>query len=80
VQRYQRKHPEQRQAHSTIGNAIQSGKLLSANHFQCSYCPRQAEDYHHIHGYKRKYWLDIVPICKVCHRKFDKKVNPSILL
>lgn len=59
--------PEKAKARHAIEYAIHAGKLCGPKTLACYYCPKPAEQYHHWHGYDKKYWLDVVPVCKKCH-------------
>lgn len=68
------RHPECIKAGNAISNAIRDGKLTRSDTLQCNYCSNLAEQYHHHKGYKNKYWLDVVPVCKKCHTKIHWKI------
>lgn len=59
-------------ATSAIQHAIKNGKLPQQNTLQCHYCPAQAKQYHHP-SYAPKHYLNVIPICRKCHRKIHKK-------
>ena len=61
------RHPNQRKAKHAVNHAIHAGKLCGPTTLACYYCPKPAEHYHHWRGYDKKYWLDVVPVCKKCH-------------
>ena len=67
MKQYHIRHPEQRKARTAVTHAIRDGKLPRANILGCSYCTKQAEQYHHHKGYTKKYRLDVIPICRKCH-------------
>lgn len=66
---WQLKYPEQIKAQQAVKRAIKKGKLPHPGTLQCHYCPNQAKDYHHWHGYEPEHWLDVIPVCKKCHNK-----------
>jgi hypothetical protein len=70
--RHRQLFPEQIKAQNAVMNAIKVGKLPKAKILKCFYCPRQANEYHHHLGYEIKYRLDIIPVCRFCHRIFRK--------
>ena len=72
LKRYAQKHPERLKAKRAVENAIKAGKLPRPDTFQCSYCPKQAEQYHHHKGYAQKHWLDVIPMCFLCHRTLPR--------
>lgn len=82
------RHPIKQKAHEAVKYAIESGKLPRANSLQCHYylqnpdCEKQAQHYHHWHGYEKEHWLDVVPVCTKCHghlspSKANEKTKPS---
>ncbi len=78
--RYWDSRPNYRKATSAVSHAIRDGKLPPANSLQCHYCPKQAEQYHHILGYEPKHALDVEPVCRSCHNKIHiKKPYRSLL-
>ena len=74
LKRFYSRHPERRNATTYVNNAIRDGKLPHPDTLQCYYCPAQAEQYHHWHGYESEHLLDVVPTCAKCHHKFRKKI------
>lgn len=70
ISRYTTRHPEQDKARKAIKHAIRDGKIQKASSFKCNYCPKQAQEYHHHKGYAKKHWLDVLPVCKICHKKY----------
>ena len=67
--RFRACHPNQIKATNVVNHAIRAGKLPRANTLLCHYCPKPAQEYHHWHGYEKKHWLDVIPVCIKCHRK-----------
>ena len=65
--------PNYFKAKDAVNNAIKTSRLPRANTLLCHYCPAQAQEYHHWHGYEPKHWLDVVPACIECHKKEHKK-------
>lgn len=55
-------------ASSALQKAVAEGQLPRVNTLLCSDCGAQASDYHHHNGYERTHWLDVVPLCRKCHR------------
>lgn len=62
-----RKFPERKRARSALSNAICDGKMLPAKDFQCVHCGKPARQHHHHNGYDREHWLDVIPLCILCH-------------
>ena len=69
---YCRKYPKKRQAKNAVNYAIIIGKLPRPDTLQCYYCPKQSKEYHHLHGYAPENWLDVIPVCVICHRKTNQ--------
>ena len=72
--RYYLRYPERCKAKSAVQYAIKIGKLSRPNILQCSYGKHQAQQYHHHKGYAPKYWLNVIPACRKCHRKIHKRI------
>ena len=66
--RYRTHHPERYKARTAVMHAIHSNKLKMPENFKCTYCPAQAEQYHHP-SYEPEHRLDVIPVCRKCHRK-----------
>lgn len=64
----QTKNPQKWHARHTVNNAVRDGKLIKLSLLKCYYCGNQAKHYHHWHGYSQKYILDVIPVCKKCHK------------
>lgn len=69
VKKYQRKHPERKNAHSFVHLMIFYGKILHPSKCKCLICNAIAQEYHHPFGYDWENCLNIIPICKICHYK-----------
>lgn len=54
---------------SAVNYAIRAGLLPRPDTLQCHFCPAQAFQYHHYLGYKIEHRLDVLPVCKRCHRE-----------
>lgn len=65
-------HPERILAVNKVMYAICIDKLKPAKMLKCTYCSKQAEDYHHYLGYAPEHWLDVIPVCRKCHCLFRK--------
>lgn len=57
-----------------VNSAVRYGKMPHPSTYKCHYCPKQAEQYHHWHGYEPEHWLDVVPTCRECHIGIHWKV------
>ena len=69
--RYEANHPGHWRAKNAVSHAIRAGKLPRADSLLCMNCFEQAKDYHHP-NYEPEHWLDVIPVCKKCHRKIHK--------
>jgi len=62
-------HPERSRARKAVQNAITRGDIKKASEFICRSCNiKQASQYHHYLGYEKEHWLDVVPLCRKCHK------------
>ncbi len=64
--------PERFKARWKVNNAVRDGKLPRIKTLLCA-CGKQAQQYHHHNGYAPEHALDVVPMCRPCHRKADGK-------
>lgn len=69
---YRLKHPLQVQAQQAVRNDLRNGKLRRPDSLKCSCCGIMAQEYHHPNGYNPDHWLDVVPVCCVCHKNLHK--------
>ena len=61
-------HPERTKANSAVKTALRRGELTPASACECNDCrATAAQDLHH-HSYQPEHWLDVVPLCRSCHR------------
>ena len=63
-QRYPKKHS----AHRTIAREIELGRIPKASDCTCYNCGKHAVEYHHHNGYAKRYYRDVIPLCKGCHK------------
>lgn len=68
----ERTHPLAIQAKNKVNNAINEGKMPSVKTRSCADCGGQAQHYHH-ESYAPEHWLDVVPLCRSCHKKRHAK-------
>jgi hypothetical protein len=73
--KYRRQHPEKCKARDAVKYAIKCGRLAPPTNLKCQHCGVQAQQYHHP-SYKKEHWLDVIPLCKPCHRKTHRCSNP----
>lgn len=65
-----KRYPEKVAAKNAVSNAVKKGFLPSANTLICASCHQdQAVEYHHHLSYAEEHWLDVIPLCKMCHAK-----------
>jgi len=69
VKRFRAKHPEQTKAGRAVNHAIEAGKMARPDTRLCHSCTKPAQEYHHWRGYDPEHYLDVVPVCKKCHKK-----------
>jgi hypothetical protein len=69
-------HPNQWQARLTVRRAIIHNDLPRLAQQKCTDCGQQAVNYHHHLGYAPEHWLDVVPLCRKCHRA--RHVNAAL--
>ena len=73
TKRYSAQYPNRIKAANAVNHAIRAGRLPRPDSLQCS-CSKQAIQYHHP-SYEPEHWLNIVPMCRVCHLKYHKNLN-----
>lgn len=67
---YRLRHVDRIKARSAIGRAIRDGKINRGSH--CHYCGNESvTQAHHHNGYSREFWLDVIWLCRKCHRVAD---------
>lgn len=71
------KHQDKLPARQSVKEAIEKGWLPRAYKLRCFKCGDVAREYHHSVGYAPDALLDVVPICRLCHRKIHRKDNES---
>ena len=67
--RFYLRNPERSNIKNAVHYAVIIGKLPHLNTLQCHFCPAKAEQYHHHLGYEPEHRLDVIPVCRICHRK-----------
>ena len=66
------KYKRRRLANYCVRNAIRRGDIIKPD--KCQICGIKTKiETHHYKGYKKKNWLDIIFICKLCHNKLTFK-------
>jgi hypothetical protein len=72
-------HPNRYAARKTVARAVEHGRLQPAKTKKCSCCNQKAEEYHHHKGYEESNWLDVIPVCKKCHRYLHNSLDTKQL-
>lgn len=70
--KYDFRNPEKIKAKRAVYYAVKIGKLPKVKTLQCYLCFESAQQYHHYLGYEPKHYLDVLPVCRKCHRKIHK--------
>jgi len=65
---YTERYPERILAAKVVREAIEQKQLKPARKFKCADCCKKAEHLHH-ESYAEDQWLNVVPLCRSCHRK-----------
>lgn len=73
VKRYRYNNPDPIKARTAVDTAVRRGNLPRAKTLRCSYCGNQAKQYHHYLGYAQDHWIDVIPLCKMCHKVAHQK-------
>ncbi len=64
--------PGRVKARQAVNNAVAASRIPRPDTFQCAYCGKAAQQYHHWHGYDRQHWLDVIPACRKCDKASHK--------
>ena len=56
-------------AYYAVREAIAAGRLPRPRDVACTGCGAQAAEYHHHKGYAPEHRLDVVAVCRSCHRR-----------
>ena len=70
ISRWVNSNPDKYKAYQKVRYRIRKGELLKPSLCICLDCGKQAEDYHHA-DYSKP--LDVIPLCKPCHRLRHEK-------
>ena len=65
---YAELHPERMQAAKAVREAIKQKQIKPARKCKCADCGAKAQHLHH-ESYAEKEWLNVVPLCRSCHKK-----------
>lgn len=73
-----RRDPLKTAARNAVKSAIARGELAHWNTAICAHCGGAAVHYHHQNGYEREHWLDVIPLCRLCHsNEHSKYLRPT---
>jgi hypothetical protein len=73
--RSRKRSPEKTAAQNALNHAIKVGKIPHISTQICTRCGKQAKNYHHVLGYAPKHWLDVMPVCAICHRSIHSIIK-----
>lgn len=71
---YQRNNPMMSRARNAVYRAVKRGILSPVAELVCAWCGEQAEEYHH-HSYEKEYQLDVISLCRSCHKLIHVQEN-----
>lgn len=60
-------HQPKEMARHAIFFAVRAKTIPKAKELLCQRCGKPAIEYHHYLGYEPEHYLDVIPVCKVCH-------------
>jgi len=60
-------YPHRYKARKALNHAVEKGRIPRITTQCCAQCGEPANEYHHHKGYAQEYWLDVIPLCYVCH-------------
>ena len=66
---HKKRYPEHARARQMIRNNINRGKIPHASELRCIKCDNQAQEYHHHLGYSPEQSLNVVALCRMCHKQ-----------
>jgi len=55
-------------AKKVVSDATRKGLLPKVSTIKCKKCSEYAQEYHHYNGYEPQHYLDVIPLCRKCHR------------
>lgn len=71
--KYARNNPNKRKAKDAIHTQTRNGNMPLVTECQCTQCGKNAKQYHHYLGYEPEHWLDVIPLCRICHKALHSK-------
>ncbi len=79
MRKHLERYPERIKARNAVAIAVKDGRLPRASTLLCS-CGDAASHYHHYLGHEREHWLDVIPLCPLCHNgKRTLSPYPSVM-
>ena len=72
-ERYHRRHPNRNKANKQVTKAIKAGILPPAETEFCFACGSDAHHYHHV-DYSKP--MEVIPVCRSCHRQWHMHNDP----
>ncbi len=57
------------QAHGAIHRALKNGVIFRKNICASCFKENQITHFHHLNGYAKSNWLDVVELCAECHKE-----------
>jgi hypothetical protein len=70
TQNARKAHPQQKKARQAVYYAVKVGKLAKS---PCAVCGDVDVQAHHWRGYDKAHRLDVIWLCRECHRTADRK-------
>lgn len=68
VKRWLARDPNRGKAHRAVNDAVRKGDIPHISNQSCIQCGQRALDYHHHKGYSPEHWLNVIPVCRNCHK------------
>lgn len=68
IRAWHARNPDAQRAYRFVDRAIKNSILQNARSVNCVMCGRTATEYHHRNGYSDGHELDVIPLCRSCHR------------
>lgn len=72
MREYRKRNVGKSQARAAVSDAVRRRILPRVGALTCR-CGNRASNYHHHKGYDKVYWLDVIPLCRLCHAKEHPK-------
>lgn len=72
INAHDKANPEQKRARKAVQRAVKSGVLPAVKTQSCAKCGTAAQEYHHHKGYDKEDRLEVMPLCRSCHRRIHR--------